>query len=118
VSETAAVELDIFSGVPNPTWNLSEADTTLFLQKISALPGAAPKQLANPLGYRGFIVTLRQGTEDIQARIQQGTVELTRGGATTYRADRGRELERWLLNSGRPVLKSDLLAIVENDLAK
>lgn len=60
------VELDIFSGRPNPTWMLSEKEEKQLMERVLA----EPKQLAavdSPdealgLGYRGFII--RQAKPD------------------------------------------------------
>ena len=54
------VELDVFSGRPNPSWVLDTADAADLIAKVERLtrveadaaPGAAPRTL----GYRGFTV--------------------------------------------------------------
>jgi len=72
------VELDIFSGNPNPIWILSEADGDLFLKKLAVLPKASAKELHNDLGYRGFIVEVINETEKSLVQIQNGTVHISR----------------------------------------
>ena len=115
ISAWVEVELDIFSGIPNPAWILSEADGDLFLKKLSMLPQASAKELHYNLGYRGFIVEVINETEESLVRIQNGTVQLSQNDNNVYYRDQNRHLERWLLNSGKPTLRSDLFKIVERD---
>ena len=105
------VELDIFSGNPNPVWTLSEADRVIFLKKLAMLPRASYRELSNNLGYRGFIAKVINETEETLVRIQNGTVQLSQNGTIVYYCDENRHLERWLLNSGEATLKSDLFKI-------
>ena len=115
MSAWVEVELDVFSGNPNPVWILSEADGVIFLKKLAMLPQASAKELHNDLGYRGFIVEVINETEASLVRIQNGTVQISQNNTTVYYSDRDRHLERWLLNSGKPTLRSDLFKIVERD---
>jgi len=109
------VELDIFSGMPNPTWSLTDAQAERFVKRVAALPRAAAGTLSNPLGYRGFIVQCTRGADTQLIRIQNGTVHISNAERNLYSSDTGRELERWLLNTGRPHLKNELLQIVERE---
>jgi hypothetical protein len=112
------VELDIFSGRPNPAWVLSDADARAFLNKVEGLPRAAVRELSNPLGYRGFIVHVENGADNYRVQVQDGKVQLLRGRTTTYYSDPGRKLERWLLESGKPFLPNELFVLVEGELAR
>lgn len=48
------VELDLFSGRPNPSWALDEAESRLLLARLRlGRPCTSPRQV---LGYRGFLV--------------------------------------------------------------
>lgn len=52
------VELDIFSGNPNPKWTLSRKEANELLDRVMADRSlAAPPQTVGGLGYRGFIVS-------------------------------------------------------------
>jgi hypothetical protein len=115
MSARVEVELDIFSGNPNPVWILSEADGVLFLKKLAMLPQASAKELHDDLGYRGFIVEVTNETEGCLVRVQNGTIQLSQNDTNVYYRDQNRHLERWLLNSGKPTLRSDLFKIVERD---
>jgi hypothetical protein len=53
------VELDLFSGRPNPRWQLNEVQATKLGELHSQLPAAAEMSPAPPgLGYRGFLYSL------------------------------------------------------------
>jgi hypothetical protein len=56
MSAWVEVELDIFSGNPNPVWILAGADGLLFLKKLAMLPQSSAEELDDNLGYRGFVV--------------------------------------------------------------
>lgn len=115
MSARVQVELDIFSGIPNPVWILSGTDGDLFLKKLAMLPQASAKELHDDLGYRGFIVEVTNETEESLVRIQNGTVHISQNDTNVYYRDQNRNLEMWLLNSGKPTLRSDLFKIVERD---
>lgn len=115
MSTRVEVELDIFSGNPNPIWILSDAEGILFLKRLSTLSKTSVKELSTNLGYRGFIVRVTNGTEKSLIRIQNGTVLLLQDGTKVYYSDQNRDLERWLLNSGKSYLRSDLFKIVESE---
>jgi hypothetical protein len=118
MSARVEVELDIFSGNPNPTWILAPEEGVLFLQRLTALPPSPAKDLSTHLGYRGFVIQVVQGTEQRLVHIQNGTVQILVNNTKVNYSDRNRDLERWLLNSGKPALKSDLFKMVENELPK
>lgn len=114
MSERVEIELDIFSGNPNPTWILSEAEATLFRQQLATLSEASPRELSGNLGYRGFIVQLTNGTEQRIVRVQNGIVQISQDSTDLYYSDQNRSLERWLLDSGRASLRSDLFEMVKS----
>jgi hypothetical protein len=101
------VTLDMFSGRPNPEWTLGPAEAAVFERRISALPSiSASNQPDAPLGYRGF--TIREDGNEV--RVFGGQVT-TKGQVL---ADRGRSLERWLLDSGRGSLDPGTASYVES----
>ena len=89
------VELDIFSGRPNPAWPLDEAAAGELRRRLAALspsPAGAPEPPG--LGYRGFVCT---GSGEAW-RAFKGSV--THGGAVL--ADPGMTIERYLLDQLPP----------------
>jgi hypothetical protein len=109
------VEVDVYSGRPNPSWDLSAEDVQAFFQRIDALP-LAPQRSGSSfpegnLGYRGLKVQATK--EDFVAHIEisRGHVVVDSTGSAPKRRlfDPGRSLERWLLQTGRERLDTDLL---------
>jgi hypothetical protein len=109
------VELDIFSGNPNPTWLLSDRDAAEFVTRLGSLWRIASGRISNPLGYRGFVV--ETGRSQL-VRVQNGTVQVTQGEDRSYFADPRRDLERWLFSTGQTVIDSGLAAVVEAELGR
>jgi hypothetical protein len=85
------VELDVFSGRPNPRWTLDPLSSVELSRLLSGRSGdAAPERL----GYRGFLVHLTDDDSD------------------TVRVYGEPALERWLLETGRAHLAPELAAHV------
>ena len=116
MSARCEVELDIFSGMPNPAWTLTNAEADSFVTQLAALPGAPASELSGKLGYRGFIVQCTQGADTQVIRIQNGAVHISKGATNAFARDNARQLERWLLNAGRPHLKNELFEMAEREI--
>lgn len=54
------VELDIFSGRPNPSFVLNPHEITVLEEKLHELSFGTPKEFPSNLGYRGFRISLTQ----------------------------------------------------------
>lgn len=109
------VELDIFSGMPNPTWILTDEEAASFVKRLAELLPSSPSELSGNLGYRGFNVQWTQGAKTQLIRIQKGTVQISEGATYVYASDKDRELERWLLKTGKPYLDDELFQIAERE---
>ena len=80
------VELDAFSGRPNPKWTLSEDKASRLLERIGSLPEAKDMPHPPALGFRGFV--LRSGRRSI--RVFEGRVLIEGAGlAKVYRDNAG-----------------------------
>ena len=110
------VELDIFSGMPNPTWALTTAEADALARLVAELPRTAASELSGKLGYRGLVVKITRGTGTRLVRVQAGSVHIVEGGTTIQARDEGRALERWLVRTGRPHLTENIMEIVERDM--
>lgn len=55
-----SIQLDVFSGRPNPSWELSPSESGELFNQLSLLPeaDAAKAPYYDRLGYRGFIVSV------------------------------------------------------------
>jgi len=51
------IELDIFSGMPNPSFEISREDFAALCEEVTALENAEPALLFDGLGFRGIIVS-------------------------------------------------------------
>jgi len=71
------VELDVFSGRPNPTWPLTAEESQDLLARIGQLsPGGGPVPAG--LGYRGFIVyRIETARPQRWLHVGRGTVWMT-----------------------------------------
>ena len=93
------IELDIFSGRPNPRWTLNAAEEAELLQRLldRTVPTAPMTITDGKLGYRGFVVRASAATAAALA---------ARGLPTAFRVRDGlgasidASAERWLLFTG------------------
>jgi len=118
---TSKVELDIFSGVPNPTWMLTFPEASDLTSRISRLDPTEEKgQRPENLGYRGFIVqTIAASSATVQTiRAYHGIVEVVDSTKTAYYLDPQRQIELWLLATAKPPLADDLTAEIVKEIMK
>jgi hypothetical protein len=73
-----SVELDAFSGRPNPSWELNPSESGELLKELSPLPEADKNKVEfnDGLGYRGFIISVRnQATGSLEIyRVYNGFI--------------------------------------------
>lgn len=110
------VQLDITSGMPPPTWQLSEAQRSAFFRMLEQLTPVEPQQAFDNLGNRGFVATTTNPTRTI--RIQQGFVWITADSYERVFLDNNNDLERLLLTSGQSVLEPGLYTMLENGIGQ
>lgn len=103
------VELDIFSGRPNPSWTLAppERDRLLRELRLRTREVAAPRSLPG-LGYRGFVLRIAAGGTTEVITVGEGTIE--RNGA--LHPDRDRAVERYLLRTMPADLRAQFSAVL------
>ena len=106
---TTTVTLDIFSGRPNPEWNLAEGQVAALAEQILAALASPPlkeRLTADGLGYRGFTVASDDSRIPRNVRVYRGVAAI--GDAS--RAMPG--MERFLLATAGdaipPELRDDL----------
>lgn len=105
------VELDIFSGRPNPAWELGERDASEFESMIQrARPARGTVELP-ALGYRGFVVYRPEPWRVFQSQLlklrDHTSVEQS---VSTVGAD----VERWLLERGKALLEGSVYDAVRD----
>ncbi|MCC6556398.1 MAG: hypothetical protein IT372_25845 [Polyangiaceae bacterium] len=114
------VELDIYSGRPNPSWAFDPAQRSELSRRLGELsPAGAAAPAGEALGYRGLVVTGAAGEGiDPFTRIVvwNGVVSCEGAGGSRVLVDPGRALERWLLETGRGHLEPDLFDWIDEML--
>ena len=80
------VELDVFSGRPNPTWELSAEEGTALARLMADLPSGVAPPSEGRLGYRGFVLFNPAGEPGFPARVRVG------GGVVVVEQEDGREV--------------------------
>jgi hypothetical protein len=112
------VTLGMYSGRPDPSWDLTEAQVAQVGRAIAVLPVTTGTPSAGGLGYHGFTLLLDRPGKPAEALVAyRGTVASPGVDARPYRIDAGRTVERLLLEAGRSILTPIEVAAVEADLA-
>lgn len=113
--ETPTVVLDIFSGRPSPSWNLTAAQAEELARLLESLPADESKggtDDAPGLGYRGFTIQGR----DVWIAAFRGRISVQRDGAERRLSDPDRSVERWLLGTGEPSLEPNVRDLVAQQI--
>jgi hypothetical protein len=112
-------ELDLFSGRPNPSWEITAEESAELVKWLKTLPEANEGAVRDRLGYRGIVVTTT-GDElaDLTSLVASAGIVLVRDSAGTKRlfVDPGRALERWLLGTARGRVDPAILASIDGEL--
>ena len=103
------IVLGIYSGVPDPTWTLTDDQATELATALASLTRVEGPAPVGGLGYHGFTIISPDGT----LVAFDGTVANTASTPPYYLADPDRTIERFLLDTARTQLKPEELAEVE-----
>ncbi|HYH81328.1 MAG TPA: hypothetical protein VEX86_16105 [Longimicrobium sp.] len=95
-------EADLYSGLPNPTWMLDEAEASTVRRLLGALPAGGQQEPSPGLGYRGMVVRDAAGVFPgcTELRAYRAVVLAQCGADTRSLADPGRAVERFLAGTG------------------
>ena len=95
------VELDIFSGRPNPVWLLPDAQQHELTTRLSGLAPGLVAPYPDRLGYRAVLIHFNQPPYGMPETIEVfgGSACYELGGVRTCRADANRAVEHWLLQT-------------------
>ena len=75
-----SIVLDVFSGRPNPSWELNPSESGELLKELSPLPEADKNKayFFDGLGYRGFIISvpdeLKPTSQPVIYRVYKGFI--------------------------------------------
>jgi hypothetical protein len=96
------VELNIFSGRPNPSWELSPQDASALEERLTGLTFTSQSPSGGGLGYRGFILSYPTPVAGLSTQINifNGVIKISEGGHTTHYYDT-KGAEGWLIEQAR-----------------
>lgn len=117
-AETATVSLILYSGMPDPTWELTGKQARELTRRMDALPLTPVGEETSHLGYRGIYVFLGNRFAPSQTiRVTNGEVIVHEGDEERWYYDAERQLERWLLETGKLHLKDAEYALALNSFS-
>jgi hypothetical protein len=109
-SPVTTVSLGLYSGLPDPSWALSDEESAALTALLESLPRVDGSPPSGGLGYHGF--TIERLTPEGMPRLLvafDGTVSDPASSHLSYLDDPDRSVERLLLESGRDQLSADEL---------
>lgn len=116
---SAVVTLHVFSGRPDPTWELSDSQVQEFARKIKSIEETTflkPPGVLGALGYRGFTVgAVGEKSLESETYVHEGIVDI--GRFDLNRITNSPDLERWLLETGAPHIDHEIFDFVTQQLA-
>ncbi len=118
VDGPVSVTLHIFSGVHDPSWDLTPEQAALLSNKIQALDLDSTKEqleLPSRVGYRGFSLKLKPETGPASEFYLYDNV-LQMDQSLGRRTDTKHALEFWLLGTAGGSLKPGVKALAEKEL--
>ena len=114
------VEVDLYSGRPNPRFRLAPAAAAELMRRIAALPPLpGPAAVSERLGYRGFRIEADEDEPSFTEMVVSNGVVVVRdrSGAERFLADPNRSVERWLAETGAPMLDPGAASVLREQLA-
>lgn len=111
------VTLQIFSGMPNPSWELSADQLAAFEGMVKSIKRTTliqPPGMFGSLGYRGFVVTYHNNKKSEQLYIHSRIVK--RGAFQLNLVAENQDLENWLLSTSIRAIDKELFSYVESKI--
>jgi len=96
------VTIDVFSGRPNPTWEMTSEEAKRLLAMFRAVSSSKADLVsrATPpgLGYRGIVVTRLKGDETVpeETRVFNSILSIRKAGSISYHEDNAKIQEFFL----------------------
>jgi hypothetical protein len=107
--DAATVEVDLYSGRPNPAWTLTPEEVARLVERIDALAPAEEVEPPGRLGYRGLRFRLLAGGREVASGESfDGHLRFQGSAGPRHLADPGREVEQWLLATGEGKIEPQL----------
>jgi hypothetical protein len=98
------VELDAFSGQPNPSWTLTPAASGEIVVRLRGLPEVSASLPAATLGYRGFWIRNPGGEGGIPETVyvsRGGLIQVVNSFGESRTLQDVRAAERWLIEAAK-----------------
>ena len=116
---SVTVTLHIFSGRPNPSWELSRDEIDYLIERLAAFRGRTlrkPIGTIGGLGYQGFqLHAVRESGLGALTIVYDGMIELDRFSASLV--DDKREIENWLLATAGNKLDEKTRALADGEIS-
>ncbi len=117
---SATVTLHVFSGRPDPAWELTDAQVAELSKKLQGLSSTTltkPPGIIGALGYRGFTISaVGESKLEAETYIHAGVIDQGRYDVNLL-AD-SPDIEEWLLNTGGDIIESDVSQLVQGELRR
>jgi hypothetical protein len=112
------VELDVFSGLTNPVWNLTEEEAKEFLDMLGELAEVERREPHEEgLGYRGLIVRDPSASASFEiVSVFNSFVVVSAANSTSSYLDEDRMLELWLLETGEGEIDDELFREIRAEI--
>ncbi|MBS1806706.1 MAG: hypothetical protein JST84_00775 [Acidobacteria bacterium] len=117
------VTMDIFSGMPNPSWKLNDKDARRLTEQLAGKALSSADATDGSLGYRGYVITSESDDEATAAGLPAefrlggnlpGDLLTPRGLALPSLSDEASlDASLWLLQTVQGAADDDLLSYVE-----
>ncbi|MFL9897890.1 hypothetical protein PQR71_06910 [Paraburkholderia fungorum] len=116
---SAVVTMHVFSGRPDPAWELTEDQRTELADRLARFKKTTllkPPGILGALGYRGFTIST-VGERDFEPEIyvHAGIVDTSRFGINLLSDDP--DLEEWLLSTGGNTVDPSVVQYVSQELS-
>lgn len=112
------VTLHVFSGRPNPEWQLTEDQAAELRQRLDGIRSTSfekPPGIVGALGYSGFSVTsIQEDNIEPEIFVHDDLVDL--GPQNVSLRTSNRDLEGWLLDTGGDMVEPDVRRHVEEQI--
>ncbi|MBK8550812.1 MAG: hypothetical protein IPL53_07020 [Ignavibacteria bacterium] len=73
MNDNYKIELDLFSGQPNPSFQITRDEFNYMLNEINKLEESEPAQLFDGLGFRGIVLS---GEDSVYIQIQNKIIRM------------------------------------------
>lgn len=119
------ITIDIFSGRPNPTFELDEKNAKKFAERFAGKSVLSANDVESPLGFRGFLVESTSDVklpDNIPTRFHVGGVASSKFKAKALKnpllkADENEDAVKWLLSKAKDAVNIETFTHIKETLS-